>query len=368
MTRQKYHIYRNRRSLIAHGARKVLGEDSQLRGAVRKLDDNNLAQHMMVIRPESAYGLDGLIIAEELQWERDGKHVLFTQSPEFLTRLLNAKFDLSVTGGFQLPFYSFMLPMPLGFKPVGVALVGILVTSYRLDQTREVLRSYARYLQQPVNPNLARALGIDAHNYKARCQVPDAAQNPTSDDLADDEPLLCIALLDNLSNPLMASTIRASEGFSRIPDLLAAATPDEFWQRLGPMKHSNYRVRDVSTHDAAAEFYAFKLVCALSVYNMATRGDLLKPGFPGNTVPHVEGRLDRKTSQSFTLGQGSLLSKKDAPSAHYRQWHFRQLRDKRFYHGEHRQKPIGSRWVFVRDTVVAENDVDPYTLSDREAQ
>lgn len=33
----------------------------------------------------------------------------------------------------------------------------------------------------------------------------------------------------------------------------------------------------------------------------------------------------------------------ESPSAHYRLWHFRQLRDERYYQGKHQNRPVGSR-------------------------
>jgi hypothetical protein len=365
MSREKFEIYRTRRSLIAQSGRLALGNEPGLKKVIRKMSDDDLARHLIASSPEAAYGLDGLVIAEELFWESEGKHIIFPQSAGFIERLLNAKFDLSVVGGFQLPFPAFMLPMPLGFTHGGTHIRGVLVTSYRLNETREIMLRYADYLQQPFNPVLSRGLAIDEQSCKRHFKVPEEAQNPVSEELKADEPLLCISLLDGNRDPVMSSTIRGSEGFSRIGDLLSASTPEEFSQRLGPMKQANYRVRGLSREDEAAEFYAFKIVCALSVYNMATNGDLLKPGFPGERAPHIEGRLDRKGSQSFTLGYGESMSEHhSAPGMHYRQWHFRQLKDKRYYQGEYKSKPVGSRWVFVRDTVVAARGADAYTLEE----
>lgn len=50
----------------------------------------------------------------------------------------------------------------------------------------------------------------------------------------------------------------------------------------------------------------------------------------------------------------------DSATAHYRSWHFRQLRDARFYRGKHSNKLVGSRIVFISDSYV-NGEISPHT-------
>lgn len=48
---------------------------------------------------------------------------------------------------------------------------------------------------------------------------------------------------------------------------------------------------------------------------------------------------------------------------HYRTWHFRQLRDERYYQGEHADKPRGSRWVLIPETYVNRKGGEDFTAT-----
>lgn len=344
-----------------------MGQDPQLSKPLKKMTDDQVVSHVMCSSPQQVFALDGLIISEELLWERRGRTVIFPQSAEFLDRLLAAKFDLNKIDGFQLPFDSFMLAMPLGYEKEGVKLRGILVNAYPASETPSLFRNYAQNIRDNLNPKIFPLLGINPAEYEHHLSLADnmdvgeyGVSNP-------DDMMLSICTLDQSQNIQMGSTIRAAQSFNMIPEMLSAKSVDEFEARLGAMKMANYKVRGVSRDDAISEFYAFKLVCALTVYNMATNGEMLKSGMPGEKAPHIEGRFDRKAVKPFHIqSTADMMSEGKAPGMHYRQWHFRQLRDKRYYQGEHSNRVPGSRWVFVRDTMVGVGDTDPYTVHDAE--
>lgn len=144
MSRAKFQIYRSRRSSLADSARVIMGQDPQLSKPLKKMTDDQVVSHVMCSSPQQVFALDGLIISEELLWERRGRTVIFPQSAEFLDRLLAAKFDLNKIDGFQLPFDSFMLAMPLGYEKEGVKLRGILVNAYPASETPSLFRNYAQ--------------------------------------------------------------------------------------------------------------------------------------------------------------------------------------------------------------------------------
>lgn len=362
--RQKYSVYRTRRSLIASTAKKLSKESGPLKRLVKRHSDDSLTRHLVATNPDMAFAIDGLIMAEEMLWEHQGKHVIFPQSVEFIERLVSAKYDLAQAGGFELPFPSFMLAMPKGFSVDGVRIGGIMVTSYKVKYTKALLDRYSRYLKQPMDPKLVRELGIDEHYCQQVFTTPDHSIDDLSNGTTPDDDLLCVMLLDGNKDPLHSCIIRGSETFNRIPALLAARSPEEFHDLLGPMDKASYSARGLSAEDAKMEFYAFRIVCALAVYNMATHGDQLVPGLPGGHTPHLDHKVDRKGMNNFSLKSVSEANR--SPGAHYRQWHFRQLRDKRYYQREHATKPIGSRWVFVSDAMVGEKAAEPYTIESSE--
>lgn len=79
MSREKFEIYRTRRSLIAQSGRLALGSEPGLKKVIRKMSDDDLARHLIASSPEAAYGLDGLVIAEELFGSRKA-NTLFSPS------------------------------------------------------------------------------------------------------------------------------------------------------------------------------------------------------------------------------------------------------------------------------------------------
>ena len=355
MKTTSYELYRTRQSTIAKTAKEFFKHsDPALLKLMKKHPENQITRYLLLGNQKQIQSLDSMIIAEELLWEREGCPVIFPQSAEFLDKLLDAQFDLSKAGGFELPFPAFMIPMPVGYEREGVKIRGILVTSYRVGEVNELLKHFADYLNKNPDPKLCKAFGVtSAHEV----WFGDEASNLVKKGLYQDDQLLNICLVDSKDNLMEQATIRASEVYRRIPDLLQAKNYQEFDERLGHIDVS-YRTQQIEKEDAIAEFYAFKIVCALAVYNQATDGAMLQAGMPGGKA-RVLGKLGN--TQNYSMTYAAAQREGDSPSAHYRQWHFRQLRDERYYQGKHQNRPIGSRWTFVRDTLVNSKKTEPHT-------
>jgi len=109
-----------------------------------------------------------------------------------------------------------------------------------------------------------------------------------------------------------------------------------------------------------------KLICSIMVYCQALGDEVLHKGVPfkkDNVVKLSKSPNKIKGTTPMTLrGPRGFSSKKT--ESHYRKWHFRTLKDERFYQSdEWKDKPRGSRVVFVRDSVV-NRDVSPHVLTD----
>jgi hypothetical protein len=109
-----------------------------------------------------------------------------------------------------------------------------------------------------------------------------------------------------------------------------------------------------------------KLICSVLVYCQALGDEVLHKGVPfkkDNVIKLSKNTNKKKGTTSMTLRGPKGFSSKRAQS-HYRKWHFRTLKDERFYQSdEWKDKPRGSRVVFVRDSVV-NRDVSPHVLTD----
>lgn len=357
MKSTSYNLYRTRTNSLAKTAKIVLKDrNPKLAKLLKKQDDHQVMRYLIRGNPSYIESLDSLIITEEMLWEADGCPVIFPETPEFLDKLLTAKFDLNQTGGFSLPFANFMLPMPKDYKCEGVNINGILVTSYRVGDLPRIFKSYADFLNEKLDPKICAEMGIDPNK---KIKFSEQRDNYYKKGFTDDEQLLSICLLDNNKNILEQGTLRASEAYSKIPALLQSKTANEFNERLGYID-VNYKSQKVLSKDAVAQFYALKIICALAVYNQATDGEMLHLGMPSSRV-NFSGKLGKTTNYNITFAAGTVQNEGITPNAHYRQWHFRQLRDERYYQGKHKNKPVGSRWTFVKDTLVGASKIDPHT-------
>ncbi len=65
----------------------------------------------------------------------------------------------------------------------------------------------------------------------------------------------------------------------------------------------------------------------------------------------VSGCPDKRAGNNKFIPTGNILKSPDKMHTEHGPsvvgYHFRQLRDQRYYKGEHKDKPVGSRWVFV---------------------
>lgn len=113
----------------------------------------------------------------------------------------------------------------------------------------------------------------------------------------------------------------------------------------------------LSGAELAYQYEMLRFVCGFLVYKKALPHRVM-PGLPGHFARTVSTPLTKKRTD-FVVKHPH--AEHEISAGHYRSWHFRQLMDKRYYRGEHANKPIGSRVVFVSDSFVV-RDVDARTV------
>jgi hypothetical protein len=287
--------------------------------------------------PNLLHSLDFMIMAEEHFWEREGSHAIFPESDAVLDNLLRAKYKMETSEGFSLPFDSFFLAIPHGYTHKGIRLQSFMVT----------MLPYLRSQEYTIFP-FCKHIGLP--------QPKGVAHNPAS------ENARCIALTyrDPENNIAYARALQTED---KLPLILQCETPEDFKSVIGSYQ-GKYGVIDLNENDLQIQFISMKLVAALGVYNMATEGSRLASGFPGKLEPRINNRSKDQRLAFSTLKNASKTeaSEPDAREAFYRTWHFRQLRDERFYRGDYENIARGSRYTFVSDTVVGQK-VTPHTQS-----
>lgn len=113
-------------------------------------------------------------------------------------------------------------------------------------------------------------------------------------------------------------------------------------------------VVDLSLEEKAYQFEVLQFIVKFLVYR-AVAPERFTTGSPSKEKP---GRFIASAKRAATFSLPALSSNTE----HYRRAHIRQLRNERFYTKEHASKPIGSRFVWVHDSVVNKRTDDQQTF------
>lgn len=312
----------------------VNGERGLITGrAAKSMTERALLQHFAKRNPGFANDHGFYIMAEEMYLKAKDIQVIFPDTAIVLDNLLRAKFSISSHEGFDLPFGSFILAMPRGYTYQERRLPSLMVTwipgpSY----ASSILLPFIQELEIPETK--VRFSGLPNMG------------------------LMSIVYLDpSIPNARSRSVIYGED----LPHLLRANTPQQYHEamvRLQILKDSDA----MDEEEAALQFYSMRLVASMGVYHLATQGKYLHAGFPTPKPPKMEGKRPEHSVAPMTLT--SRLSDgaetQASSSGGYRTWHIRQLRDERYYRGEHEKLAPGSRYVFIPETFV-NLDATPHT-------
>lgn len=314
-----YELYPMLTQKIVASERDYIGREA------KNLTEQQVLQRFAKRNPELPNDHAFYIMAEELHLKDNGSQVIFPESAVVLDNLLKARFTMESHEGFDLPFNSFVLAMPMGYKHAGCQIPGLLVTWIPG-------KDFAPGVLSP----FLRLLAVEERRTRFS-DLPDMG-------------LLSIVFLDRDAKGARSRSIIYGED---LPALLEAKDPEGFRDsmvRLGILRDPDA----MDQKEASLQFYALRLVASLGVYHLATGGKRLKPGYPMMSTPRMDGKRPEQSVVPLTLSSCLNLGDRDPSDrhSHFRTWHFRQLRDERFYRGEFRGHAQGSRYVFVAETVV----------------
>lgn len=322
MKRSLYDFYEPLRSFIH---RKVIKSfPSKERKA---MTEKKVFQDILSSSPDLIHSLDFLIASEELYWEREGSQAIFPEDAVVLDNLLRAKYQMETSEGFDLPFSSFVVAMPHGYEYEGVKVPSFMVTHIEYKKSQDItIHPFCEYLDTPYPDSVAY----------------EKAKNG--------ERSITISFRD----PNSHGYLRMMQIDTNLPAILASKSTQDFRLAVGDYTNKLGAIQSDSS-DLKLQFITMKLIAALGVYNLATEGTRLKEGFPGSSVPRLMGKHENNKIAYTTLRGGvNSFDQKIAPQAHYRTWHFRQLRDSKYYRGKYDKMAPGSRYSFVSDTLVGQ--------------
>lgn len=116
---------------------------------------------------------------------------------------------------------------------------------------------------------------------------------------------------------------------------------------------STYKDPSVNNSEIDEVDILLKIALSLCVYHSATEGKKLEAGFP-KTWAKKSKMKNKANGRSMVLRGMGCGSKPSNTTTHQERKitlkvpFFRNLRAARYYQGKHKNKPIGSRWVFVQ--------------------
>ena len=317
--------------------------------------------------------------------------VIYPESADLLTNIFEADYHLD---GFELDssLKDFILMMPEGFEINGVDVPSVQVSigsRYQRDISmyafvRDVLKNRCRDLgaamlyQQVIDEYQRCALNFEGVNEITKDigifdvskwtpeQIEELEDKIKEAGYSFDDAIDALNLTENYYTQIV---IRgggefASLGMDAFFNAVNADKDPESEKEFLENNNSNEAHQNQESADRLAD--VCKLICSVLVYCQALGDEVLHKGVPfkkDNVIKLSKNANKKKGTTSMTLRGPKGFSSKRAQS-HYRKWHFRTLKAERFYQSdEWKDKPRGSRVVFVRDSVV-NRDVSPHVLTD----
>lgn len=311
---------------------KVAKHERSHAGALRWLYEQN---------PDLSHSLDSIVMADEYHWLESEKLVVFPENTAILDRLLDAEVNLKNSAPIVMPHSCFILAMPKGYTYKGVGIPSVLIMWNDSQERDEIIENYTTDI---VGRRMTRRVAEPKYEHEMQLYLSWRYED------ADLPPELQGQL----------ASFRFCVPSSMIPGLLRCETPTEMSEYLGKLDYADaFATNDL---DNLRQFYVAKLVLMMGLYSHSFE-DALKQGYPGKEPKHLEPRLHGDWNKTSLRMAAASPKHNEERNYHYRSWHFRQLMDERFYKGEYAHMPVGSRVVFVKDSMVGRK-IEAETLSE----
>jgi hypothetical protein len=317
--KNRYAIYPSALERFVKQVRRGMGSDSS------RYTDRDILRHLVPGSLGTQPGeITWLVLSDEHCWRQDECVTLFPAAVELMESLSRSRFSMDTPAGFALPFDSFVLAMPEGFKVDGTVIPSVLVNWSTPESRAAATVAMGEYM------------GVTASFH----------------DGFKGQRAVSVTYLD-----VDGTYARTALPQSDFPLLLSSRDFDAFRQTLSKCM-ANPEVRHrwaMSDAEARVQYHVLRLIAALGVYNQATHGQRLHRGYPSERGVKLIGHPPACGLAPYSMtspAAGKRQDPKRLQKAYLRPWHFRQLRAARYYQNEYKDMEPGSRWSFVPETVV----------------
>lgn len=298
-------------------------------GFSKKISDEQCIGALMSSNTEIRGTMTYASMIEEYFFKTNGMNVIFPDSESLVRSLINSKLTYEHLNNLELPVMpSMMVPSIKGMTIDGIPLLPMIVNRYRYDHSGDLL----------IEP-FEKAIG---HG--------DVPRRVMVDDHIEGE--FCTTIIQPLNDAVMRLLLTDSQ----VTKVMKCQSLDEMRDHL---ICEAILSEDQTDEEMLQQIHGLKLAIGLSVYHQATNSEQLRSGLPnGLSLRTASSGKFIKGQKSFTLQSHSDIRSESKGSV--RRGHFRQLNHDKYYQNEHACKPRGSRWTYVRESLVGLGDA--YTL------
>lgn len=263
----------------------------------------------------------------ESYWEKQGSHSVFIATKEVLSYLQQCKLNGDINIYPESEIHTAIVNMPVGTVIAGETISSVLFTF------------------------------VDAHKFTKDHDLPFAASLGREADQA-----TLNALDQHDQQTLLALTFKTLKSGDTIRYVFNAKELFAAFTTTSAESYLAVKIKGALANSHRELAIAIGKIVLSLIIHISVHPEDLRNGFPNNySSPKVHKRseIHVRLCKSFHFSP-QINSEK---SAHFRSGHFRQLRHERYYQGEHKDKPIGSRWVSVNPTSV-NREFTPHTVEE----
>jgi hypothetical protein len=260
------------------------------------------------------------IILKEYMFLASDRLTIFPESTELLDTMLRSKLNVADFESLIPPDSVFAVAIPKGYTtPSGTPLSSFIVSWCDMEQDVKL----ATMVQEA-------ALG-GHQNIHSACEG---------------KTLQILSLRATHSRQKVIESILSTNQAQQVHDVLNDVDITE-----------DSLASEIDMNDAYMAKAMVKIAVAIAVFNSAY-DNFLSSGFPKGVK--AERLISNGTVKSIRMSGKGIRTESNPKAGHIRSFHFRQLRDSKFYKGEHANKPVGSRWVPVKEAWIGE-DINAHT-------
>jgi len=315
-----YNNYRFLGAIVARGLRKA----KQLKNP----DTVEVTNFLLDNSPKFINTLDFLILAEEILFEEQSGRFLFPENKNLLEALDKAKVDIGINSAF-LPYDRVCISFPNDYEICGRKPKGVCVSVDLPEERQKGFDWVCKQLNIPPvtldhgSTHEELALGTVYINYKGE----------------DD------------------SFCRVSWNISTLSEIIGSDLETALTKFTDFDPRKNVNVFKVDRDEKIFQIHLLRTVVRLLIYCEAMP-DKVRAGLPDSKA----GTKNIKPIGQIVSLPESARREEGSKAPSFVSVHLRQLKDKRYYQGEHATKPQGSRFVFVKPHLRGMKDAHPETV------